>query len=58
MLIIITVIGLDHKRGVTQLGSVSALGAESRRFESCHPEFKGRFVYFFVNWKGTLVKIK
>lgn len=42
MLIIITVIGLDHKRGVTQLGSVSALGAESRRFESCHPEFKSK----------------
>ena len=25
-------------RDVTQFGSVSALGAESRRFESCHPE--------------------
>ena len=25
-------------RGVAQLGSASALGAESRRFESCHPE--------------------
>jgi hypothetical protein len=27
-----------HLRDVTQFGSVSALGAESRRFESCHPE--------------------
>ena len=28
------------KRDVTQFGSVSALGAESRRFESCHPELQ------------------
>ena len=28
------------KRDITQLGSVSALGAESRRFESCYPESK------------------
>jgi hypothetical protein len=25
-------------RGVAQLGSASALGAEGRRFKSCHPD--------------------
>ncbi len=28
-------------RGVAQLGSASALGAEGRRFESCHPDQAG-----------------
>ena len=27
-------------RGVAQLGSASALGAEGRRFKSCHPDFE------------------
>jgi hypothetical protein len=27
-------------RGVAQLGSASALGAEGRRFKSCHPDSK------------------
>ena len=27
-----------HFRGVAQSGSASALGAEGRRFESCHPD--------------------
>ena len=29
------------ERGVAQLGSASALGAEGRRFESCHPDQLG-----------------
>src|SRR5665811_821747 len=28
----------DRRRGVAQLGSASALGAEGRRFKSCHPD--------------------
>ena len=29
---------IDTARGVAQLGSASALGAEGRRFKSCHPD--------------------
>lgn len=29
---------VSHRRGVAQLGSASALGAEGRRFESGHPD--------------------
>jgi hypothetical protein len=32
------VLYLSHLRGVAQLGSASALGAEGRRFESGHPD--------------------
>lgn len=31
-----------HRQGVAQLGSVFALGANGRRFESCHPENMAR----------------
>ena len=29
---------INTNRGVAQLGSASALGAEGRRFKSCHPD--------------------
>lgn len=29
-----------YYRGVAQFGSASALGAEGRRFKSCHPDHK------------------
>ena len=28
----------EYHRGVAQLGSAAALGAEGRRFKSCHPD--------------------
>lgn len=33
--------GPARPRDVAQLGSASALGAEGRRFKSCHPDHKG-----------------
>ena len=35
-------------RGVAQFGSASALGAEGRRFESCHPDHSTFIVRFIV----------
>src|SRR5262245_7667305 len=40
-------------RGVAQLGSASALGAEGRRFKSCHPD---RNVYHYIHTRSTSVK--
>ena len=34
----VSCVSCDRKRDVAQLGSASALGAEGRRFKSCHPD--------------------
>ena len=34
----------EFERGVAQSGSASALGAEGRRFESCHPDNRLRVI--------------
>ena len=36
-------VGSMPSRGVAQLGSASALGAEGRRFKSCHPDQHDRY---------------
>ena len=41
-------------RDVTQFGSVSALGAESRRFKSCHPELNFTKTEFLKHKKNLL----
>ena len=43
----------EFERGVAQSGSASALGAEGRRFESCHPDnskshFKNEMTRFVI----------
>ena len=46
------------RRGVAQLGSASALGAEGRRFKSCHPDRQRRqcrgFAYEWGRGLGVL----
>ena len=41
--------GGEEHRGVAQSGSASALGAEGRRFESCHPD-RGKEPFAVSEW--------